>query len=126
MSKFYCLIAGSRTFTDYSLLSSKLDRILSNQQEVVIVTGGARGADSLAERYAKERGYGLKVFNANWNKYGKSAGFKRNEKMWEYLTEVADAEHRGCVCFWDGSSKGTAHNFGFAKCNDTPLRVIHF
>ena len=126
MTRFYCLVAGSRTFSDYSLLSRKLDKILSNQSDVTIVSGGAQGADALAERYAKERGYDLQVFHANWNKFGKSAGFKRNAKMWEYLTEVADAEHRGCVCFWDGSSKGTAHNFGFAKANNTPLRIIRF
>jgi len=126
MTRFYCLVAGSRTFTDYSLLSRKLDKILSNQSDVVIVSGGAHGADTLAEYYAKERGYGLKIFHANWNLYGKSAGYKRNEKMWDYITSVANAEHRGCVCFWDGQSKGTAHNFEFAKVNDTPLRVIKF
>lgn len=123
---FYCLIAGSRTFTDYSLLSTKLDKILSNQTDVTFIVGNAKGADALAVLYAKEHGFAYKIFHANWNKFGKSAGFKRNEKMWEYLTEVADAEHRGCVCFWDGSSKGTAHSFEFAKANNTPLRIIRF
>ena len=55
--KFYVLVAGSRTFTDYELMKSKLDKLLINHNDVVVVSGGARGADTLAERYAKEKGY---------------------------------------------------------------------
>lgn len=65
---FYCLVVGSRTFDDYELMKKKLDHILKNYHRIVIVSGGARGADSLAERYAKEKGYPLKVFPAEWDK----------------------------------------------------------
>lgn len=123
-SKFYLLVAGSRTFNDFSLMESKLDKLLSNvSDEIVIVSGGARGADRLAERYARSKGYELKVFNADWNRFGKSAGFKRNVQMHQF---IAESEHRGCACFWDGKSRGTAHNFKLAEQFKTPLRIIRF
>ena len=120
---FYCLVAGSREFNDYQLLKEKLDKILSNQPHVVIVSGGARGADSLAERYAKEKGVLNVIFPAKWNIYGKSAGYKRNQEMHEYISH---SDKRGIVCFWDGQSKGTAHNFELAKKYGTPLRIIRY
>lgn len=120
---FYILIVGSRTFSDYDMLARKCDHLLNNHKNVCVVSGGARGADSLAERYAKERGYELKVFPADWNKFGKSAGYKRNRQMHEF---IAQQEHRGCVAFWDGQSRGTAHNFELAKEFNTQLRIIKF
>ena len=123
-SKFYLLIAGSRTFNDYSYLKERCDYMLQNQnRKIVIVSGGAKGADSLAEQYAKEKGYELVVMPAEWDKYGKSAGFRRNEKMHQY---IARFQKRGCICFWDGNSKGTQHNFDLCKTYDTPLRICRF
>lgn len=118
---FYCLVAGSRTFTDYPLLSYKLDTLLANQTDVTIISGGAFGADALAIRYAKEHGYPYKIFKAQWDLYGKAAGFKRNEQMHRY---IAQFPNRGCVCFWNGTSKGTAHNFKLAEQYKTPLRIV--
>lgn len=120
---FYCLVVGSRSFEDYGLLSRKLDKILSNHKDVTIVSGGARGADTLAERYAKEHGYGLRIFYPDWDRFGKSAGYRRNEAMHRFISEH---EHRGCVCFWDGKSRGTQHNFKLADSLHTPLRIIKF
>lgn len=54
---FYCLIVGSRSFSDYELFVAKCDLLLRNWESVVIVSGGARGADALAKRYAVDRGY---------------------------------------------------------------------
>ena len=119
---FYCLVVGSRSFDNYSLMSKKLDKLLSNQKKVVIVSGGARGADSLAERYAAERRYPCKVFKADWS-IGKRAGFARNKQMHEYISSF---EHRGVVAFWDGKSKGTAHNFELAKQYNNPIRIVRF
>ena len=121
--KFYVLVAGSRTFADYELMKSKLNKLLINHNDIVVVSGGARGADALAERYAKEKGYSSVVIEAQWNVLGKRAGFVRNERMHQLL---AKHTNRGCVCFWDGESKGTAHNFELAKKYNTPLRVIKF
>lgn len=121
--KFYVLVAGSRTFANYELMQSKLDNLLSNHSDIVVVSGGARGADALAERYAREKGYDCIVVKAQWDVFGKRAGFVRNEQMHQL---IANHPHRGCVCFWDGQSKGTAHNFDLSKKYNTPLRVIKF
>ena len=97
---FKVIIAGGRSFSNYNLLCEYVDFKLSNvTQEIEIVSGGARGADSLGERYAKDRGYKLKIFPADWNKFGKRAGYLRNIQMAEY----ADA----LIAFWDGKSRGT-------------------
>ena len=119
------IIAGSRTFDDYEGLVDCLDEQileLTEQNDVIddieIVSGGAKGADKLGERYAKEKGYSLKVFKADWNKFGKSAGYRRNEQMAEY----ADA----CICFWDGESKGTKHMIDLAEEHDLALIVNEF
>ena len=63
----------------------------------------------------------LKVMPADWDKNGKAAGFIRNKAMHEL---IARYEHRGCVLFWDGKSKGTAHNFGLAEKYKTTIRII--
>ena len=57
MEEFYLLVAGTRTFEDYNFLKEKLDHLLTNQKDrtINIVSGGARGADALAEKYAKEK-----------------------------------------------------------------------
>ena len=121
---FYLLIAGSRTFNDYSLLKKKCDHLLKKQTgKIHIVSGGARGADALAEQYAREKNFELHVFPANWDKHGKAAGFIRNEEMHRF---IAQFNKRGCVCFWDGKSKGTAHNFKLCDKYNTQLRVINF
>ena len=76
----------SRDFNDYNLLKEKCDTFLEIKRmvnDIQIVSGGARGADSLGERYAAEKGYHLQLFNADWEKYGKSAGYKRNVEMAE-------------------------------------------
>jgi hypothetical protein len=120
---FACLIAGSRTFNDAELLEKTMDRLLTNKQKVLIISGGARGADTLAENYAKKRGYKTLIMPAEWDKYGKSAGYKRNAKMHEALSYFED---RACVLFWDGKSKGTQHNIPLAKKYNTQIRIIRF
>ena len=120
---FYCLVVGSRTFNDYSLMCNVLDHLLQNHKDIVIVSGGAKGADTLAERYAKEHGYALTIFKADWNKYGKRAGFLRNEEMHKHIAKYKD---KGVVAFWDGSSKGTAHNFELVLKYNNPIRIYNY
>lgn len=118
---FFCLVVGSRTFSDYDMMKRKLDKILSTQNgKVVIVSGGAKGADSLSERYAHEKGYMMVIFRANWN-LGKAAGYIRNEEMHRFISH---ADRRGCVAFWKDKSRGTAHNFGLAEKYGNQLRKI--
>ncbi len=110
------IIAGSREFKDYDFLREKMDKLLINQKEVEIVSGGCRGADILGEKYANEKGYKLKVFKANWYKFGRSAGPIRNREMAEY----AD----GLVAFYKEGSKGTKNMIEEAYKNKIKVRII--
>ena len=71
------IVAVSRDFDDYQLLESELVKFLRlmKPHEVEIVSGTARGADRLGERFAKEKGCVLKQFPADWNIFGDSAGY---------------------------------------------------
>jgi ABC-type enterochelin transport system substrate-binding protein len=112
------IIAGGRNFNDYNKLRESCDNILVNQKDVEIVSGTAAGADTLGERYAQEKGYEVKKFPAQWDLYGKSAGYKRNQQMAEY----AD----GLIAFWDGKSKGTKHMIDIANKMGLKVRVIRY
>ena len=116
------LVVGSRSFSDYELLKATLDKLLPHT-DIEVVSGGAKGADSLAERYAKEKGYILKIFPADWNKYGKRAGYIRNAEMHEYISK---SDERICIAFWDGESKGTQHNFDLAKRYGNHLEIVNY
>ena len=116
---FRVIIAGGRDFCDYALLEQSMDRLLSNiEDNIVVVCGMARGADSLGEQYAKARGFQVCYFPAEWDKYGKSAGYKRNEQM----AQNADA----LVAFWDRQSRGTKHMINIANRYSLKVRVIRY
>ena len=105
---FKVIIAGTRTLEDYELVKQYADYKLSKiTEQIEIVSGGADGADALGERYARERGYSIKVFPAEWEKYGRSAGPRRNKQMAEY----ADA----LLAYWDGKSRGTKNMIDEAR-----------
>lgn len=113
------IVAGGRDFDNYKFLSKKLDRLLSNTTEpVTIICGGARGADTLGEDYAEDNDHSVIKMPAEWDKYGKSAGYRRNEDMAKIATH--------CVCFWDGESKGTKHMIDLAKRYKLNLRVVKY
>jgi hypothetical protein len=99
------IIAGSREVTDYSLIESAIAE--SGFETTQIISGGARGVDKLGEQYAKEKNVPCRVMTANWDQYGKAAGYIRNEQM----AEVADA----LIAIWDGKSKGTFNMINIAK-----------
>ena len=101
------IIAGGRTFNNYQLLCQICDDYLTDYSNIEIVSGCANGADKLGEKYALEKGYLLEQFPANWNKFGKSAGFIRNEEMAKYSDIL--------IAFWDGESKGTKHMINLAN-----------
>jgi len=108
--EFKVVICGSRGFENYEVLKEFCDKILVNKaktHEIVIVSGTAKGADTLGERYAKERGYKCVRMPAEWDKYGQKAGYLRNEEM----LKIAD----GVIAFWKSNSPGTAHMIKITK-----------
>lgn len=123
-NEFFCLIVGSRSFTDYKLFSSVCDKLLVNMvkknKQIFIVSGGAEGTDKMAERYAKEHHYPLMVMPADWND-GKKAGFIRNRKMHNF---ISSKESRGVLAFWDEKSNGTRHSFQLSREYENPLRIF--
>lgn len=112
------IIAGSRDFNDYNLLKSRCDEILAPISDIEIVSGKARGADTLGERFAKESGFPIKEFPADWKSYGSSAGMIRNRQMAEYADML--------IAFWDGESSGTKGMINLAKNKGMKLEVIVF
>ncbi len=112
------IIAGGRDFNEYELLKSSCDLLFRSYEDVEIVSGTARGADSLGERYANEIGYPIKRFSADWDKFKKAAGYIRNEQMAEY----ADC----LVAFYDGRSKGTTHMLNIAQKHNLIIHIINY
>ena len=68
-------VVGSRGLDDYEFLESVLDDLANDLGPFVILSGGAKGADALAERYAEEKGMDIEIFKADWKRYGKGAGY---------------------------------------------------
>ncbi len=99
-------VVGSRSFTDWELLKKSIDDV--RQQFVIteIVSGGAQGADSLGERYARENNLKLTLFIPDWKLHGKKAGILRNRDI------IAAADF--VIAFWDGESKGTKNSLEVA------------
>ena len=118
------IVAGTREFDNYLLLRMKLtDYLLSiPDEEIEIISGTARGADKLGEQYASD--YNLKCikFPADWNTYGKSAGYRRNAEMAKYASQ----EHGVLFAFWDGKSKGTKHMIDLAYKYNLETYVIKY
>lgn len=112
------IIAGGRSFDDYQLLKRKCDEILAEINDIEIVSGAASGADRLGERYAKEKGYAVKQFPADWSKWGKAAGPKRNKQMAEYGDIL--------IAFWDGESRGTKNMIDLANANNLKVEVFKY
>tara|TARA_R100000005_G_C4931143_1_gene160077 strand:- start:142 stop:531 length:390 start_codon:yes stop_codon:yes gene_type:complete len=122
--QFRVIVAGSRGATSYKtfrLLERKLNSILEKKSithDIIIISGTASGADKLGERYAEDKNYTVKQFPADWNKYGKRAGYMRNVEM----ANNADA----LVALWDGQSRGTNHMINIARMQGLPTRVIRY
>lgn len=99
------IIAGSRNITDINLIWDAARRC--GWKITGVVSGCARGVDSLGEIWAARNGFTVYPFPAEWGKYGKSAGYRRNFEM----ADNAEA----LIAIWDGESKGTRHMIEVAK-----------
>lgn len=104
MDSLITIIAGSRdnvTQDDIDQAMTKIDWKVSK-----VISGTARGADQFGENWALRQGIPVDRYPADWDKHGKSAGYKRNEKM----ATMAEA----LVAVWDGESRGTTHMINIA------------
>ena len=112
------IVAGSRTFTD----QSRLDEILTNLDIEfgieTIVCGEAKGADLMGKAWGVSNRKLIHSFPAQWDRYGRGAGFKRNIEM----SRNADM----LVAFWDNKSKGTKHMIDTALAEDLVVFVEYF
>lgn len=98
------LITGSRDYTDRDTIRQALMRAgrdaRVHPQSVTVVHGGARGADRIAGELAREFGCMVEVHRADWDRYGKAAGHRRNAEMVALGADV-------CLAFPLGESRGT-------------------
>lgn len=114
-------VIGSRSFNDreklYSVLNKNKDKIK------LVVSGGARGADTLATQWASDYGVPYLVFPALWRNpetlaFDRGAGMRRNRLIIEYSDVV--------IAFYDGSSRGTANSIEIAQQLKKPIKIILF
>jgi len=105
-------VIGSRTFDDYNLLEETLSDLYITE----LISGGAKGADALAEQYANKNGLLCTVFHANWKEYGRAAGPIRN-------SEIINAADK-IVAFWDGQSKGTADSIKKVQRTNKEITIV--
>ena len=108
-------IIGSRDFNDYNLVKSTLEKY--KDKISIVVSGGANGADSLGERWAIDNGIETLIFPAEWDKYGKRAGYIRNQTIIQNCDCV--------IAFWNGESKGTNHSINLANKNSKPVKIVY-
>lgn len=107
------IIAGSRSIEDYNKLLTAISK--SGFKITHVVCGGAKGVDTLGLWFAKQNNIPYTMFYPDWNKYGKKAGFIRNQEMAQH----ADA----LIALWDGSSKGTNHMINIALDQELEVYV---
>ena len=93
------IIAGSRTATDYTYLCRAIESVY--WWPSVVLSGTARGADKMGERWANHNSIPIERYPADWDRYGRSAGYRRNVDM------ARNAE--ALIALWDGQSRGTKH-----------------
>lgn len=119
MNSLKVIVAGSRTFSNTHFLEYVLDfkrNLFFDFKE--LVHGGAKGADTLAMLWAEKNEIPVRCFPADWDKYGKQAGFIRNKQMAEYADVL--------IAFWDGKSRGTKIMIELAaKANITSIVITY-
>lgn len=112
-------IVGSRTFNDYTLLANTIFSSLCPLDYIIeIISGGAHGADHLGGDFAENNNIPVKVFPVEGDKYGKSAGFIRNQTIVDNCDLL--------LAFWDGKSRGTADTIAKAKKAKKPTFIVYY
>lgn len=116
------IVCGGRDFTDRQLCFDSLDRLLSGLENVEIISGHARGADTYGEEYAVFHGLRRKYFVADWKRYGRSAGPIRNQQMLEYAMK----DTAMVIAFWDGQSRGTKNMIEQARRARVKVEIVNY
>lgn len=110
------IVSGSRKGIPKAMVMQFLSEELDVDEDLEIVSGGAQGVDKFGEEWAFENNVDVAVFPADWEQFGKSAGYRRNVDMSRY----AD----GLFAFWDGKSKGTEHMIKIMADLKKPVAVF--
>jgi len=108
-------VIGSRGFNDYNLIEQTLNKVESISK---IISGGANGADTLAEQYANKNNIEILIFKPDYKKYNRGAPLKRNLQ----IIDSADI----IFAFWDGESKGTLHAINYARKSGKEVNIISY
>lgn len=115
------LVTGSRYWTNRNAIEDELDALMVAHHGIVVIHGGARGADSLAKEICDQNKIESIEYPAQWELFGKSAGIRRNIQMFdEEKPDLVLAFHEDLF----GKSKGTLHMVQYALQNRTPVTII--
>ena len=109
-------IGGCRDFEDYEVFTGFVSECIEKMKprdRIIILSGHCKGTDLMAEKYADEMGYEIEIHTADWKKYGRAAGPKRNAEMIQNSNAV--------IAFWDGKSRGTKNLLEYAKKKSIPI-----
>lgn len=109
-------VVGSRNYTDNLLLENELNTI--KEKITMVISGGAIGADTLAEKLAIDNNIPFQVMKPDWKTYGRAAGVVRNKQI------IDSCDY--CFAFWDNKSKGTLFNIKYCNKIGKPIKIINF
>lgn len=122
------MVCGSRNITDTAWVESQITNYLkevyydqekkfgNGDMDFIIIQGLARGVDMIAKSWADRHNLGTWDFPADWEKYGRSAGFRRNVEM------VDKCDY--CLILWDGESHGTKHDIDLCRSKNKPHKIV--
>ena len=119
-NSLYLAVVGGRTVDDKDFVEEQIDRVLENikPDKVVIVSGGAKGVDTIARQIAEERGYEIVEIIPDWETYGKKAGPMKNKE----IVDLADM----VLAIPSKESRGTIHTINYARSKRKPLFVFPY
>lgn len=110
------LFTGSRHWNNAAPVAAIINSL---PDHAIVIHGAARGLDSLAGSLAEQRGLTVESYPADWNRYGRSAGIRRNEYMASLGADI-------CFAFPLQGSKGTKHMVTHARGLNIPVFIHDF
>jgi predicted Rossmann fold nucleotide-binding protein DprA/Smf involved in DNA uptake len=106
-------IVGSRVLRPRKQI---YDLLVGKPGNTIVISGGARGVDEVAEEIARHLRLEVEIFPADWDTYGMSAGYLRNKQIVEAADEI--------FVYWDGVSRGSMHTINLARAAGKPLTIV--